>query len=64
MSLVRGESRSLGGFARSDRFFTPEEIEQIEAGMVQLHDMTASTQPLSPNLRESLRRLSVAFTHP
>ena len=64
MSLVRDGSRSLGGFARPDRYFTPGEIERIEAGMTELHEATASTRPLSPELRESLRRLSIAFTHP
>lgn len=64
VSLFRGGSRSLGGFARSDRAFTPEEIERIEAAMIKLHDITDSVQALPEGVRESLRRLSVAFTHP
>jgi len=64
VSLFRGGTRSIGGFARSDRFFTPEEEELIEARMTTLHDATASVRSLPEEVRESLRRLSVAFTHP
>lgn len=64
VSLLRGDSRSIGGFARPDRYFAPEEVEQIEAAMLRLHDSTDSGQPLSEEEREALRRLSVAFTHP
>jgi LuxR family transcriptional regulator, quorum-sensing system regulator SdiA len=64
VSLDRGGSRSLGGFARGDRDFTPEEIETIQALMSALHGATASATPLAPETRETLRRLSVAFTQP
>jgi LuxR family transcriptional regulator len=64
MSVVRDGSRSIGGFARSDRPFTAAEIARVESSMVHLHDVTASVQPLPEEVRDELRRLSVAFTHP
>ena len=64
VSLERGGSRSLGSFARGDRAFAPEEMETSRALMTTLHDATASTSRLSPETREALRRLSVAFTQP
>jgi LuxR family transcriptional regulator len=64
LSLVRSGSRSIGGFARPDRFFTPLEIAALEDGLGALHDMTDGGQPLSESVREGLRKLSVAFTHP
>ena len=64
MSLVRDGSRSIGGFARPDRAFTVEETESIGSAMSQLHDATASVQSLPEEVRDDLRRLSVAFTHP
>jgi LuxR family transcriptional regulator, quorum-sensing system regulator SdiA len=64
VSLERGGSHSLGSFTRGDRPFTPEETETCRALMTALHDATASASPLSPETREALRRLSVAFTQP
>jgi LuxR family transcriptional regulator len=64
ISVERGGSRSIGGFARPDRFFTSEEVARIEDGMGRLHDLTDAVQPLPEPVRESLRKLSVAFTHP
>jgi LuxR family transcriptional regulator len=64
VSVERGGSRSMGGFARPDREFLPEEVARIEAALEQLHDDTATALPLPEAVRESLRRLSVAFTHP
>lgn len=64
VSVLRGGSRSIGSFARPDRPFTPEEAEQMESCMTMLHDATASVRSLPEEVRESLHRLSVAFTHP
>lgn len=63
-SIMRGGSRSIGGFARPDRPFTAGEIQQIEEAVTQLHDATASIRPLGEEVRDELHRLSVAFTHP
>lgn len=64
VSVVRQGGRSLGGFARSDREFTPEEASTLEAAVGQLHDTTDPSQPIPQDVRESLRRLSVMVTHP
>ncbi|EYD77066.1 DNA-binding protein HTH domain protein-containing protein [Rubellimicrobium mesophilum DSM 19309] len=64
ISLERGGSQSLASFARGDRDFTPEEKETTRALMLRLHEATASAMPLSPETREALRSLSVAFTQP
>lgn len=64
VSLLRDGSRSLGGFARADRAFTPAEEERLEACLGRLHAATALTRTLPDDLRDALHRLSVAFTHP
>lgn len=64
VSLLREGSRSLGGFARSDRPFQEDEAERIESLLCRLHTATASARTLPEDLREALHRLSVAFTHP
>lgn len=64
VSVAGNGTRSLGGFARSDRPFTPDETERIEAAMKTLHATTDATQPLPESIRDSLRRLSIAVTHP
>ena len=64
VSLHRDGSRSMASFARGDRPFDDEEVARIEEAVGALHDATASAQPLTPQAREAIRRLSVAFTHP
>jgi LuxR family transcriptional regulator len=64
VSLDRRGSRSIGGFARSDRDFTAAERETTRDLMTALHDATALTMPRSPETRQALRSLSVAFTQP
>ena len=64
VSLTRGGSYSLAGFARSDRDFTPEERETIRALLARLHDSTGAGTQLAPETRGALRSLSVAFTQP
>jgi LuxR family transcriptional regulator len=64
VSVLRDGSRSIGGFARPDREFTEEEAQRIEDAMLRLHLSTAAVRALPEGVRESLRRLSVAFTHP
>lgn len=64
VSFEDGGSLSMGGFARGDRPFAPEEAEAIEATLRELHARTAGVGSLPPEVREGLRRLSVAFTHP
>ncbi len=64
VSIARPGDRSLGGFARADRDFTPDEVARIEAAVAELHDSTDPAQPIPADVRESLHRLSVMVTHP
>lgn len=58
------DSRSIGGFARSDREFTDEEIEELEADVIAIHDNTADTAKLDPEIVEHLKKMSIMVTHP
>lgn len=64
VSVLRGGSRSMGGFARDDRPLQPAEVARARAAVELLHDATSTAKPLSAEVRESLRLLSVAVTHP
>ncbi|RYG91891.1 transcriptional regulator [Loktanella sp. IMCC34160] len=59
-----GGSRSVAGFARSDRELTDAEIDQLQGLVQDLHTMTAEAKSVSPEVREDLRRMSISFTHP
>ncbi|PVA08025.1 autoinducer binding domain-containing protein [Thalassorhabdomicrobium marinisediminis] len=56
-------SRSVAGFARNDREFTDEEIEELSRCVKHLHDLTASKTGMSDDLRARLHDLSVKMTH-
>ncbi|WP_218014042.1 autoinducer binding domain-containing protein [Rubellimicrobium roseum] len=56
VSLLRGDSRSMASFARSDRSFEPEEIDEIERTMAEMHDATAFDLDSS-----ALRRMSAGL---
>ncbi len=62
VSLQRGGSRSIGGLARADRPFTAEEHAALEARMSELHDATASGEPLPPSVAVEFGRMGVHFT--
>lgn len=64
VSLLHSGSRSMAGFARSDRDFTQEEIGEVQAAVSLLHDATLAGQALGPEMQDELRRLSVTSTHP
>ena len=64
LALDRGESRTITSFARADRDFTPDDIDQIKDAAVQLHDATAAVETLEPQTRDRLRKISILFTHP
>lgn len=57
-------SRSVAGFARSDRELTDAEIDQLYGLVKELHTMTAEAKSVSPEVRDELRRMSISFTHP
>lgn len=57
VSLLRGGSRSMAGFARSDRGFRPDEVAAIEQDVTGLHDATAADLDSA-----ALRRISATMT--
>lgn len=63
-AIERMGSRSVLGFARTDRDFTDAEIAEILRIAETVHDTTASAGTLSPETREVLRKMSISFTHP
>lgn len=64
ISLVTGNSRSLGGLARSDREFTDDEVARIVTDVGLIHDATAGTTTLSPETLAHLKKMAVMVTHP
>ena len=64
VSLLRGDTQSMAGFARPDRDFTQEEIVEAEAAVTLMHDATLPGQALGPEMQDELRRMSVTSTHP
>jgi LuxR family transcriptional regulator len=64
LSQDRDGSRSLSSFSRSDRDFSDGEVSQIVALADELHDLTADGRSLSASMRDSLRQMSIRFTHP
>lgn len=64
LSLDREGSSSLASFSRADREFDDAEIAAIVTRASDLHDLTADGQSLAPDVRDSLRLMSVRFTHP
>lgn len=59
-----GRSRSMGGFARSDRDFTDEEIRTISVAFDALHADTADQAELADETVQQLKKMSVMVTHP
>lgn len=57
-------SRSVAGFARPDRRYTDQELDQLVDHVQQLHDLTKSETGMSTELRSELHQLSVRMTHP
>ncbi len=63
VAVARGETRSIASFARRDGDFSDAEIAQVAETVRQLHDYTAGLDRISAAERDTLRKLSVAFTH-
>ena len=59
-----GNSRSVAGFARHDREYTDDEIEQLSGYVQSLHELTASKDGMDAELRDELLQLSKDMTHP
>ena len=63
-AIEDGGSRSVAGFARSDREFTDAEIATLGESLAELHALTANKDGMSDALRDYLQEMSVKFTHP
>jgi LuxR family transcriptional regulator len=59
-----GDSLSICGFARSDREFSNDEIENISTMIENLHKSTADQAHLSPETIQELKNMSILVTHP
>ena len=64
MATEIGDSRSMAGFARSDREFTDDEIKQMSESFEQLHVGTADRAQLEPETIQELKKMSILVTHP
>ncbi|MDR9428733.1 MAG: autoinducer binding domain-containing protein [Salibaculum sp.] len=64
ISIEAEGTRSVAGFARSDRDFTGEEVARLKADVEALHRMTSSADGMNPTMRKELHELSVQMTHP
>ena len=56
-------SRSIGGFARSDREFTDKEIEQIVATVEHLHVESTPPEALTKAQKQALRMVATGHRH-
>lgn len=64
LGLEDGGSRSVAGFARSDRELNDAEIGTLHDMVLEMHRLTAEAKALSPETRDALREMSVQLTHP
>lgn len=64
VAVVSDDSRSLGGFSHPDREFTDDEIAQLHAGFVSIHEWTADTASLDSATVDQLKKMSIMVTHP
>lgn len=56
-------SRSIGGFARSDREFTDQEITRIQETVLNLHKASTPPERLTPAQRHALRLVANGSRH-
>jgi LuxR family transcriptional regulator, quorum-sensing system regulator SdiA len=63
VSLDDGGSRSMASFARRDREMSDLDIRAITTDLRALHVVTLGTAFLSPELHETLHRMSIFLTH-
>lgn len=55
---------SIGSFSRNDRPFTADEAQTLCEHLEALHQSTDNLEVLSPETAESLRTMSIRYTHP
>lgn len=63
IALEDNASLSIASFANTQREFTAEQADALEAGVKELHTITAADQNLSVETSEALRALSIKLTH-
>ncbi len=63
IALLIDGSRSIASFARSDRDYDPDEIEELKLVFADLHEATANDEALTDADRLALTDLSVRLTH-
>ncbi|MEM9437824.1 MAG: autoinducer binding domain-containing protein [Pseudomonadota bacterium] len=59
VSVMEGDSRSVGGFARADREFTDDELKALSTAMLTIHLATLDDGALSNEDKATIKRLSV-----
>jgi LuxR family transcriptional regulator len=63
ISIVQSGSRSIGGFARADREYEEDEMQELEDLLVRLHRETIHLERLSERDQRALTELSIRLTH-
>jgi LuxR family transcriptional regulator len=63
VAMVISESRTIAAFARADRDYSDEEIEELEDWLARLHVATLGIERLSGRDQRALIDLSVKLTH-
>lgn len=63
IAFVRDGTRSMAGFARSDRDLTDAEIIGLQHILEDLHDLTGGVETLSPAVHMTLKQMSIYLTH-
>ncbi|HRO10823.1 autoinducer binding domain-containing protein [Amaricoccus sp.] len=63
IALVLSESRTIAAFARADRDYTDEELEELESLLARLHQATLGIERLSARDQRALTELSITLTH-
>ena len=64
ISAESDDSRTICGFANAGRDFTDEEIAQIEALVLSIHQNTSDTAQLDADTVDQLKKMSIMVTHP
>lgn len=63
IAVYEAGTRSIGGFARADRDFEPDEVEAMQDILTRLHQTTVELRRLSQRDEDALRELSIRLTH-
>ena len=63
-ATTSGGSLSMSGFARPDREYTQDEIDELVERYEALHRATQDKSALSPETVDQLKKMSILVTHP